>query len=88
MLLLIPLIGKIFRLCKIPVLCCVLLLAGMSFNACRAKKNVKTSMGWLSHKKLGKYQAQHKRKSKKRSRLKKEAVQHWYRDWIKGDKKK
>jgi len=45
-------------------------------------------MGWLSHKKLGKYQAKHQHKTKKSKPIKKEPVQHWYRDWIKGDKNK
>lgn len=86
--LLVPFIVRIFRLRKILILCGILLLTSVLFTACRAKKNVKTPMGWLAHKKLGKYQSKHQRRTKKNKHLKKEPVQLWYRDWIKGDKNK
>ena len=65
------------------------ILISISLTDCISKKNVKTPMGWLSHKKLDKFHSKDKRRAKKDRHLKKkEDVQHWYRDWIKGDKDK
>ena len=65
------------------------ILISISLTDCRSKKNVKTPMGWLSHKKLDKFHSKDKRRAKKDRHLKKtEDVQQWYRDWIKGDKDK
>ena len=83
--------SKSFSKSKIlPLLLLLLLvLIGISFTDCRSKKNVKTPMGWLSHKKLDKFHSKDKRRAKKDRHLKKtEDVQQWYRDWIKGDKNK
>ena len=67
----------------------VLLSFAISFSSCRTKKNVKSPMGWLSHKKLKKYEIKTKKnRSKKQTKIKMKTTQLWYRDWLKDKNKK